>query len=76
MLELMEATRAKHNKTIRWGNGSFLVVTHVAAVAALFFSSWTAVICAVILYWIAGSLGIGMGFHRLLTHRGYNVPKL
>jgi fatty-acid desaturase len=29
----------------------------------------------VILYWIAGSLGIGMGYHRLLTHRGYKTPK-
>ena len=33
-------------------------------------------IAAVLLYWIAGSLGIGMGFHRLLTHRGYYVPKV
>ena len=32
-------------------------------------------ISAIILYWVAGSLGIGMGFHRLITHRGYNVPK-
>ena len=31
---------------------------------------------AAVLYWIAGSLGIGMGFHRLLTHRGYYVPKV
>jgi stearoyl-CoA desaturase (delta-9 desaturase) len=33
------------------------------------------VITAVVFYWIAGSLGIGMGYHRLLTHRGYKVPK-
>ena len=32
-------------------------------------------ITAVVLYWVAGSLGIGMGYHRLLTHRGYKVPK-
>jgi len=55
MLELMEATRAKHNKTIRWGNGSFLVVTHGAAVAALFFSSWTAVAVALFAF---GGLGV------------------
>ena len=24
---------------------------------------------------VAGSLGIGMGYHRLLTHRGYKSPK-
>lgn len=64
------------DKTIRWGTGVFLVITHAAAIAALFFWSWTAMIAAVLLYWIAGSLGIGMGFHRLLTHRGYYVPKV
>jgi stearoyl-CoA desaturase (delta-9 desaturase) len=33
------------------------------------------VITALVLYWVGGSLGIGMGFHRLLTHRAYKVPK-
>lgn len=76
MDNVIGATRAQDKKTINWGSGGFLVGSHVAAIAALFYWSWTAVICGVILYWIAGSLGIGMGFHRLLTHRGYRVPKL
>jgi len=67
---------ATNDKTIRWANVTLLVVTHPAAIAALFFWSWQAIVCAVILYWVAGSLGIGMGFHRLLTHRGYHVPKI
>ena len=33
-------------------------------------------ITAVVFYWVGGSLGIGMGYHRLLTHRGYKVPKV
>lgn len=73
--ERSEAASAREIKNINWGSASFLVVTHAAAIAALFFWSWPAVICAVVLYWIAGSLGIGMGFHRLITHRGYRVPK-
>lgn len=59
----------------KWGTGVFLVIAHVAAVAALFFWSWPALIISVVLFWIAGSLGVGMGFHRLITHRGYKVPK-
>jgi fatty-acid desaturase len=59
-----------------WGTAAFLVITHLAAICALFYWSWPAIITAVILYWVAGSLGIGMGFHRLITHRGYKVPKL
>jgi stearoyl-CoA desaturase (delta-9 desaturase) len=62
-------------RKINWTNTIFLTVVHSAAVAALFLSSWPAVITAVVLYCIAG-MGIGMGFHRLLTHRGYHVPKL
>jgi len=61
---------------INWSKSVFLSVFHVGALAALFFWSWPAVISAVLLYWVAGSLGVGMGYHRLLTHRGYKVPKV
>ncbi|HKZ77145.1 MAG TPA: fatty acid desaturase [Pyrinomonadaceae bacterium] len=74
--EQTEITAAKQKEDINWGSGAFLVLFHVGALAALFFWSWPALITAVILYWIAGSLGIGMGYHRLLTHRGYHVPKI
>jgi fatty-acid desaturase len=30
---------------------------------------------AIFLWWVAGSLGIGMAYHRLLTHRGFKTPK-
>jgi stearoyl-CoA desaturase (delta-9 desaturase) len=63
-------------QNVNWVNATFIVISHVASIIALFFWSWPAVISAIILYWIAGSLGIGMGFHRLITHRGYRVPKL
>ncbi|HEX7773756.1 MAG TPA: hypothetical protein VF435_15150, partial [Pyrinomonadaceae bacterium] len=61
---------------INLGTAIFLIIAHLAAVAALFFWSWQAVVTALVLYWVGGSLGIGMGWHRLLTHRGYKVPKV
>src|SRR6266536_243450 len=63
------------NKGFNWGTTTFLIVAHLAAIAALFFWSWQGLVSAIILYWVGGSLGIGMGFHRLITHRGYKVPK-
>jgi stearoyl-CoA desaturase (delta-9 desaturase) len=48
---------------------------HIGAVAALFFFRWPAFFSAIGLYWLSLSLGIGMGYHRLLTHRGYKVPR-
>ncbi|WP_390905478.1 acyl-CoA desaturase [Occallatibacter riparius] len=48
---------------------------HVGALAALFFFSWQRLAVAAILYVLAINVGIGMCYHRLLTHRGYQVPK-
>ena len=52
-----------------------MALFHVGAVAALFFFTWKAFFVAMFLWWVSGSLGIGMGYHRLLTHRGYKTPK-
>jgi stearoyl-CoA desaturase (delta-9 desaturase) len=53
----------------------FMVLFHLGAVAALFMFSWKALICSLVLWVYASNLGIGMCYHRLLTHRGYKVPK-
>ena len=69
----------KHDKTfqqpINWTTSFFMLAFHVGAVFALFFFSWTALATAAFLWWVTGSLGVGMGYHRLLTHRGYKTPK-
>ncbi|HEV2764761.1 MAG TPA: fatty acid desaturase [Pyrinomonadaceae bacterium] len=61
---------------INWTTAVAMVVFHAGAVAALFFWSWQALIVTLALWWVSGSLGIGMGYHRLLTHRGYKTPKV
>lgn len=60
---------------IVWLTTSFMVAFHIGAIAAMFFFSWKALLLALVLWWVAGSPGIGMGYHRLLTHRGYKTPK-
>jgi fatty-acid desaturase len=60
---------------INWITAVWMVAFHLCAVAALFMFSWAGLIAAVAMWWVAGSPGVGMGFHRLLTHRGYRVPK-
>lgn len=60
---------------IVWLTTLFMVAFHLGAVAALFFFSWKALLLTIALWWVAGSLGIGMGYHRLLTHRGYKTPR-
>ena len=53
---------------------SFLGLFHVGAVAALFFFTWNAFFVALFLYWVTAILGIGMCYHRLLTHRSFKTP--
>jgi fatty-acid desaturase len=62
-------------RKINWVTTLFLLAFHVGAVAALFFFSWQGLVLALILWWVTGSLGVGMGYHRLLTHRSYKAPK-
>ena len=60
---------------INWMAVIPFTIVHVGAVAALFCFSWPAFWTAVFLYWLALCPGIGMCYHRLLTHRSYVVPK-
>ena len=48
---------------------------HLGALAAPFFFNWKAILLALFLLWIAGGPGIGIGYHRLLTHRGFKTYK-
>ena len=70
-----EATALRKTSDINWITTIFMALFHLGAVAAIFFFTWKALAVAIFLNWVSGSLGIGMGYHRLLTHRGYKVPK-
>jgi len=67
--------RSPADKEINWITASFMAAFHLGALAAFFFFSWKALFISALLWWISGSMGIGMGYHRLLTHRGYKTPK-
>jgi fatty-acid desaturase len=63
------------SQPIIWKTTLAMIFLHAGAVAALFVFTWQALILTIALWWISGSLGVGMGYHRLLTHRGYKTPK-
>jgi len=48
---------------------------HAMALLAPFTFSWGGLVAFFFLLWLAGSIGIGVTFHRLLTHRGYKAPR-
>ncbi|HAK54534.1 MAG TPA: acyl-CoA desaturase, partial [Acidobacteria bacterium] len=61
---------------INWITLVAMVIFHVLAVAAFFYTTWSAVVVALVLHWICVGFGIGLGYHRLHTHRSYKTPKL
>jgi sn-1 stearoyl-lipid 9-desaturase len=70
----LRAAKAK-DEGINWITASVMIIFHVLAVVALFFFTWKALFVALFLWWLSASVGIGMCYHRLLTHRGYKIPK-
>jgi len=60
---------------LNWLTLAVIVLFHMGALAALFLFSWPRLVVMAVLYVLAINVGIGMCYHRLLTHRGYHVPK-
>ena len=58
-----------------WSTAFFMTLFHIGAVWALFQFTWSGLAVFLITYYISLSLGIGMAYHRLLTHRSYKTPK-
>jgi fatty-acid desaturase len=67
--------RATQGGSVSWVTSIFMVIFHILAITALFFFTWKGAIALVVLYFLSINVGIGMCYHRLLTHRGYKVPR-
>jgi fatty-acid desaturase len=54
-----------------------LAILHVLALLAFlpWFFSWSGLVIAIAGHFVFGMLGITIGYHRLLTHRGFVCPK-
>jgi fatty-acid desaturase len=67
--------RATQDSKRNWITTLVMAAFHVGAVAAIFMFTWKGLIAFLVLYVLSINLGIGMAYHRLLTHRGYKTPK-
>ena len=64
-----------HSSRLNWVTAGAFALLHAGALAALFLFTWQAFWVALALLWITGGWGIGIGYHRQLTHRGYETPR-
>ncbi len=60
---------------LSWPSVIFFGAFHGLALLAPWFFSWKALGVAVFLHWLFGSIGICLGYHRLLAHRSFKVPQ-
>ena len=62
---------------INWPTAIFMVAVHMIALLAFLPTnfSWSAIAVALFLHWLTGCLGITLGWHRLVAHRSFSVPK-
>jgi fatty-acid desaturase len=60
---------------INWKNVSIITSFHLLAIPVLFTFSLQNFAALIIGNWVVGSLGVGLGWHRLLTHRSFKAPK-
>lgn len=51
------------------------VTIHGLALLAPWFFSWKALGVMLFLHWLFGSIGVCLGYHRLLSHRSFQVPQ-
>ncbi len=60
-----------------WSYAIILAVVHLMALLAFlpYFFTWSGVILAIAGHFVFGMMGITIGYHRLLTHRGFVCPK-
>ncbi len=66
---------------VMWEYVVVLTSVHVIALFAFlpgtagYLFTWSAVIMAILGHFVFGMFGITIGYHRLLTHRGFTAPK-
>ena len=61
-----------------WAVIIVMAILHIGALFAFLPSnfSWSAVGLMAVLYWMTAGLGITLGWHRLVSHRSFQVPKV
>jgi sn-2 palmitoyl-lipid 9-desaturase len=70
------ALAGRQSSAPSWTNIGFYSIIHLVALLSPWFFSWSALGVTLFLHWLFGSIGICLGYHRLLTHRSFRVPKL
>jgi len=67
------ATLEPWENGLDWPTTIWIGLIHVGALAAPFFFTWKAVALCAVWCWLTGSIGVCLGYHRLLTHGSFST---
>ncbi len=56
------------------GKAAIMAAFHLSALSAFWWFTWAGLVAFLVLFVLVGQLGVSLGYHRLLCHRGYQVP--
>ncbi|WP_287129676.1 fatty acid desaturase [Candidatus Cyanaurora vandensis] len=74
-MNLTASAAVRQPLTLHWPTALFLGSFHGMALLALWNFSWSALGVTLFLHWLIGGVGICLGYHRLLSHRSFQVPQ-
>ena len=77
MSEQLQRPEATEPRKILWQHVFVLSAVHLISLLALvpWLFTWSGLTVAILGHFVFGMLGITIGYHRLLTHRGFTCPK-
>lgn len=75
MTTQLTVAEGKPKLALSWISVGFFGAVHALALLAPWFFSPSALGVMIFLHWLFGSIGICLGYHRLLSHRSFQVPK-
>ncbi len=75
LVQVHPLSRTAQDRSMNWPTLLIVILFHLGAIAALFFFSWSALAILLLFWFVAINVGICIGYHRLLTHRGYQTSR-
>jgi len=61
--------------SLKWSFALFFIGMHLLLIMAPWFFTWGALFTALAINLVLGTIGLSLGYHRLLTHESFKVPK-
>ncbi len=71
-----ETMKQRFPHGVNWGVTGWLAAMHVLAVFAFFNFTWAGLTTFLVLHFVTACLGVTLGYHRLLTHGSFKVPRV